>query len=710
VLQGNLLDNVAGTNFDGFEAAMIDRRPWRSALKSIATRQWAVLTVIFLVGVAFLFRGSEHLGNQEQHTAIEFVAGLVGVLTGCVLVARFIVLGNRIQMFIGMAFLINGFEDMLLGLHSHTLLENLLGFSYYNSEHVMSSAYSFGRLTFGIVLILAPTLSRKMGPSRHVLQELAIAGGIVLGLISLVGLSLFWVSDLNHIYPGFLVSKPLELALAFLLMLALIQYRKEYDYAKNKLIWWVMLSICIAMSGQFIASISKHHYDLLFDLADIYKVIGYVVLLLGFGFDQISQTDDMQKVQINLETARNEAEAANKAKSAFLANMSHEIRTPMTAILGYTQLLKDEETGDGQIIDRRDAVDIIARNGEHLLAVINDILDLSKIEASMMSVEQVKFSPAAVVSQVHSLSKVRAEGKGVSLDVVFRTPVPSSIIGDPVRTRQILLNLVGNAVKFTNQGSVLMMVSHCTDGANDTLQIEVRDTGIGIDAAVISKLFDPFSQADESTTRLHGGTGLGLGISKRLAGLLGGAISVNSKLHEGSSFTLSIPTHNSDPVKMIRSIEEYDQEINAASQKLREAKAISKPLTGLKILLAEDGPDNARLFVFHLKRAGAEVEAVTDGVQAIKAARKLMKLGLKYDVVLMDMQMPNLDGYQATRRLRKQGYTGPIVALTAHTMAHERDKCLAAGCDDHVGKPVDIERLVECCLAMSRDGIERKAA
>ncbi|MFW5692944.1 MAG: PAS domain S-box protein, partial [Thermoguttaceae bacterium] len=380
------------------------------------------------------------------------------------------------------------------------------------------------------------------------------------------------------------------------------------------------------------------------------------------------------------------AESANRAKSEFLANMSHEIRTPMTAILGFAEMLLGEPGLERAPPERVDAIRTIQRNGQYLLNLINDILDLSKIEAGKLEVERAACCPAHVLAEVKDLMQVRADAKNLPLLLEYEGPIPESIESDPLRLRQILINLVGNAVKFTETGSVRMVARLVRrPGEPDLFQVDVVDTGIGLTPAQQARLFQPFSQADSSTTRKYGGTGLGLAISKRLAEMLGGGIVIDSEPGKGSTFRVTVAAGDLHDVEMAEPAEEA---ATPRSPPPSEPPSDSVP-PGARILLAEDGPDNQRLLSFLLKKAGAEVTVVENGQLALDAALTADDAGEPFDLILMDMQMPVLDGYAATRQLRDLAHKGPIVALTAHAMADDRGKCLECGCNDYLSKPVD---------------------
>ena len=379
---------------------------------------------------------------------------------------------------------------------------------------------------------------------------------------------------------------------------------------------------------------------------------------------------------------------ANRAKSEFLANMSHEIRTPMTAIIGYADLLLDPETSSSE---QRSHIQTIRRNGEHLLSILNDILDLSKIEAGRMTTEKVACSPSAIIVDVASLMRVRAAEKGLFFEVQYQTQIPETIQSDPTRMRQVLMNLVGNAIKFTKTGGIRVLARCIVDGEASRLEVEVVDTGIGLSAEQQAGLFQPFAQADSSTTRQFGGTGLGLAICRRLAHMLGGDISLDSSLSRGSSFKFTVATGSLEGVRMF-------EDLTEAGIPETGAVVVNEKITAqvdVTVLLAEDGPDNQVLIAKHLTRAGITVTVVENGELALQKAMAAAMAGRPYDVVLMDMQMPVMDGYAATSELRRKGYRGPIVALTAHAMAGDRERCIAAGCTDYLTKPIARKRLID---------------
>lgn len=405
------------------------------------------------------------------------------------------------------------------------------------------------------------------------------------------------------------------------------------------------------------------------------------------------RTAELSRANSHLQDAVAETEAANRAKSAFLANMSHEIRTPMTAIQGFADLLIDPNHSADE---RWDYLNTIRTNSQHLLAIINDILDLSKIEAGKMTVERIPCSPSQLMAEVTSLMRARARSKNLALDVEYANPIPESIQTDPTRLRQIVINLIGNAIKFTEHGGVRLVLGMSdAEGTNPQLSVQVIDTGLGMTVDQTNRIFQAFTQADETMARRFGGTGLGLTISKRFAEMLGGEITVESELNKGSKFKVTVETGSLQGVRMLDS-----RSITIKPMPHESAKQPALPVASFacRVLLVEDGADNQRLISFVLKKAGVDVTLADNGQIGLEKALANHEAGTPFDVILMDMQMPVLDGYSATARLRAEGYTRPIIALTAHSMSHDRDKCLTSGCDDYAAKPIDRRELLQKVL------------
>ena len=444
--------------------------------------------------------------------------------------------------------------------------------------------------------------------------------------------------------------------------------------------------------GGFGARIEVQRHDELGTLAESINAMAEALQRTTVSEDRLAaKQHELQAAHDALVEAKVEAVRANRAKSEFLANMSHEIRTPMTAILGFADVLLEE--GDLELAPplRLDAARTIKKNGAYLLDILNDILDISKIEAGRLEIERMSCSPLQLIAEIESLMRVRADARGLQFATEWEWPIPETVYTDPTRVKQILVNLVGNAIKFTETGSVSLQTRVLqADGKPSKLQFDVVDTGIGMTAEQTGRLFQPFVQADTSTTRKFGGTGLGLTITKRLASMLDGDITiVSTQLGLGTHIRATVAVGVPDGIKMIHSLSPGGE---SATGPTDDAGSLQ---LDCRILLAEDSPDNQRLISHVLSKAGAEVTIAENGRIAVDLAEEAVGEGRPFPIILMDMQMPVLDGYQATMELRERGYTGPIIALTAHAMAGAREKCINSGCNDYVSKPIDRRKLID---------------
>ena len=390
-------------------------------------------------------------------------------------------------------------------------------------------------------------------------------------------------------------------------------------------------------------------------------------------FVDISQQSQIKK---ELEKAKEEAESSALAKSQFLANMSHEIRTPMNSIMGFTDILLSEKLSE----EHREYMQTIKDSSELLLQLINDILDSSKIDSGHIQIEETDCSIEDILKSVKSLLINKAQEKGLSFEIHCDENLPERIVSDPTRINQCLINLVGNAIKFTEEGGVSIRVYADYSEESPKLKFDVTDTGVGIKSENQRAIFDQFTQADNSTTRKYGGTGLGLSISRKLARLMGGDITVESLFLRGSVFTFSVT---------LKTLDDNPLACTSCDDSAKHDNNLKENFTG-KILVAEDIESNQKLITHLLTNLGFEVKIVNNGQKAVQEA-----LSKYYDLIFMDLQMPIMNGYQATNELKRQGITAPIVALTASAMKEEIDRAYSSGCSGYISKPIDRKLLIK---------------
>lgn len=672
-----------------------------------ATLGWGAALVFVASSALQLFRWT---GHRELHTTMETVATLLAAFAGLLAFVRYHARKDNTYLFLATGFIGTAMLDGYHAVVTSSLFAYLMPSP---PESLIPWSWNASRTFLAFLMTLtwlASYVERRYGETRLIKERWVYA---TVGGLTVLSFFFFTFAPLPRAhYPEFILGRPEELVAAFFFGIALcgfgIQATERRDSFDNWLIWSLMIGF---VSQAVVMSRSTALFDLSFDLAHSLKIVSYALVLSGLlvsvhqTFREIqdarsalrhSKEQLAEQIQYANELAAR-ADAANRSKSEFLANMSHEIRTPMTAILGYVELLVEDGDISKAPERRLDAINTIRNNADHLMAVINDILDMSKIEAGRMTVEKLETEPAKVLEDVRSLMQARADGKGLDLRIEYDGRIPERISSDPTRLRQILLNLTGNAIKFTEIGSVTLRVSYMNCDV-PKLTIAVVDTGIGMSPEQLETTaqFKAFNQADSTMTRRFGGSGLGLRISESLARMLGGGIEVQSAEGAGSTFTVSINAGDVAGVPLVGQ-EDIERAAGETARLLRirdEQPVRSKPLEGVRILLAEDGPDNQKLISFILKKAGADVTVADNGQIAIDTIHEEAGRDSSFDVVLMDMQMPELDGYDATSQLRAEGYNRPVIALTAHAMDHDRQKCLDAGCDEFATKPVNKKGLI----------------